>query len=50
MQDEITSEFERRLRANGVNPNQLGDVYKVRLREADINSIRESLKEEMHYN
>ena len=44
MQDELTTEFERRLRANGVNPNQLGPGNKVRLREADINSIRESLK------
>ena len=44
MQDELTTEFERRLRANGVNLNQLEPGNKVRLREADINSIRESLK------
>lgn len=44
MQDELASEFEKRLRANGVNPNQLGLGDQVRLREADINSIRESLK------
>ena len=43
MQDELASEFERRLRANGVDPDQLGGD-EIAINAADINYLRESLK------
>ena len=43
MQNELASEFEKRLRANGVDPNQLGGD-EIAINAADINYLRESLK------